>query len=435
MRHRALLALTLLFACGEKEPSTDSDAPDDSASGEVDADGDGSPAGQDCDDADAAIHPGAAEVCDGVDNDCDALIDDADDDVTDARTFYEDVDGDGFAGRAVVACALPEGGSETSDDCDDADAAVYPGAQELCNERDDDCDGLIDDEDDDWTGGVEYYVDVDGDGYGSRTERACEPPEDAAEQGGDCNDGDPSINPGAEEVCDGRDNDCDRLVDGDDDSLGELPVFYQDDDGDGYGGDATVSACEAPSGYAELDGDCDDDEATVNPGETEQCADGLDNDCSGTADDGCYTSLTGTREYQEGLGAYGDRDCETYFNTTGTAVTQVACPECDYSFETINSYDRAASSYTRCRLGRTSSFIQRIGFDEDYFGYGYPAVWLEYAQSRYNYGYYYYYPLIYGVTVDTTNHTASWYYGYYEYPYGRGLYETYWLAGEVTFSY
>ena len=82
-----------------------------------------------------------------------------------------------------------------------------------------------------------------------------------------------------------------------------------------------------------------------------------------------------------------------------------------------------------------ATFLEAGGFDEDYFGYGYPAVWLEYAQSRYNYGYYYYYPLIYGVTVDTTNHTASWYYGYYEYPYGRGLYETYWLAGEVTFSY
>ena len=77
--------------------TTDSDTTDDTGTA-VDADGDGSPAAGDCDDSDAAVNPGATEVCDGIDNDCDGLTDSADDSVTGTSTFYADADGDGYGG-------------------------------------------------------------------------------------------------------------------------------------------------------------------------------------------------------------------------------------------------------------------------------------------------------------------------------------------------
>lgn len=90
----------------------------------ADYDGDGwdDAPGNDCNDLNAAVNPGATEICNGIDDDCDGLIDDADPDM--------DLDGDGYG-----ACV---------DDCDDMDPAVHPGASEVCNGTDDDCDGVID---------------------------------------------------------------------------------------------------------------------------------------------------------------------------------------------------------------------------------------------------------------------------------------------------
>ncbi len=113
-------------------------------------------------------------------------------------------------------------------------------------------------------------VDGDGDGW--------------AVDAGDCDDGDPGVNPDADEVCDGVDNDCDGYadlgaVDGD---SGRLDV-----DGDGDGCETCVaSACEQPAGRVADNTDCDDDDAAVNPGEEELC-DGIDNDCDGVVDGGC----------------------------------------------------------------------------------------------------------------------------------------------------
>ncbi len=105
--------------------------------------------GADCDDEDSLVHVGAAEVCDGRDNDCDGRVDDADDvvDPDSVTAWYGDADGDGYGGAQTVLtrCVPPPGYVATSDDCEDRDAAVSPGAAEICdNGVDDNCDGASD---------------------------------------------------------------------------------------------------------------------------------------------------------------------------------------------------------------------------------------------------------------------------------------------------
>jgi hypothetical protein len=98
--------------------------------------------GSDCDDTNAAIHPGATELCDGIDNDCDGSVDDA----LTFLSYYFDADGDGFgdAATVVTACAPPNGYVLTSTDCDDTNSAIHPGAAEVCNGIDDNCNGSVD---------------------------------------------------------------------------------------------------------------------------------------------------------------------------------------------------------------------------------------------------------------------------------------------------
>ena len=101
----------------------------------------------DCDDADGDAYPGADEYCDGHDDDCDGDIDE--DDAVDMSTWYADGDGDGYgnAARTTEACDQPSGYSATSDDCDDTESAVNPGATETCNGVDDDCDSATSEDD------------------------------------------------------------------------------------------------------------------------------------------------------------------------------------------------------------------------------------------------------------------------------------------------
>jgi len=181
--------------------------------GYSDADGDGWAACEECDDGDSAINPDADETCDDVDNDCDGVIDE--DEAVDASTWWFDADGDGYGNSraSTTACDQPAGYVANDSDCDDVEATTYPGADEYCDGEDDDCDGTID-EDTAVDAGTWYY-DADGDGYGlsGTTDVACEAPSDYVGDGGDCDDGDASINPGAAEVCDLVDQDCDGTVD------------------------------------------------------------------------------------------------------------------------------------------------------------------------------------------------------------------------------
>lgn len=100
----------------------------------------------DCDDATGTVNPAAAEACNGIDDDCDALVDDDDTAISNPETWYADEDGDGHGGAATTtACVQPSGYASADDDCDDADTDAHPGATEVCEDgTDQDCDGADD---------------------------------------------------------------------------------------------------------------------------------------------------------------------------------------------------------------------------------------------------------------------------------------------------
>ena len=159
----------------------------------IDKDVDGHYIPDDCDDNDASVKPGAAEVCDDViDNNCDDLIDcyDTDDCGTVAAcTDCTDGDGDGYYDDNIDDVCSGK------NDCNDSDGSINPGATEICDDTiDNDCNGDID--------LADAYCSDDKDG------------DDYTPSENDCNDNDASINPGATEVCDdGIDNDCDDDID------------------------------------------------------------------------------------------------------------------------------------------------------------------------------------------------------------------------------
>jgi hypothetical protein len=219
---------------------------------EVDDDGDGyTENGGDCDDANPAIHPGAVEYYNTVDDDCNGIVDDG-------TEGYDD-DGDGW--------------TEIEGDCDDADDDTYPEAPELADGDDNDCDGTTDE------GTVNY--DDDGDGW--------------TETDGDCDDGDPDVSPDAAEVCDGVDNDCDG--DGDEEGADGCIWYHTDADTDFYGASGSTGSCLcAPEGTttATNTGDCYDHNGDAKPGATSYHStnrgDGsYDYDCDGS-ESKAYTS-------------------------------------------------------------------------------------------------------------------------------------------------
>ncbi len=255
--------------------------------------------------------------------------DDGDPAVGEAEPYYVDGDADGFGDQAGTAvCALPENGSWTDGDCDDANADVHPDASELCDAVDNDCDGVTDP--DSAVDAPTWFADADGDGFGDpdRTVAACSQPADYLDDTRDCNDLDPDVHPDAREVCDGEDTDCNGTVDD--------PPWWPDADGDGFGdaeGKAQV-ACDAPLGHTDDALDCDDQDPGIHPDASEWCADGVDNDCNGEVDedDAADAATWYADADQDGWGdaAATTRACEQ------PSGYQAAHGDCDDTDPTVN---------------------------------------------------------------------------------------------------
>lgn len=163
-------------------------------------------------------------------------------------------------------------------------------------------------------------LDLDGDGFADEATKdyACAVEPGFSDVFGDCDDGNAASNPEAVEICDDEDNDCDGVVDED---VAELPSFYRDVDGDGYGVEAdVVLACDAPEGYAALAGDCDDAAPLVNPSAVPVDDDNIDNNCDGLGDNAAPLWATPTQvDPGDGLAA----DYGVIYGETGRAWSHV----------------------------------------------------------------------------------------------------------------
>jgi len=157
----------------------------------------------DCDDSDAGVNPGATEICDAddTDEDCNGLSDDADGgvDLSTMSQWYPDADGDGHGDqdyKASEACNQPSGYAADAIDCDDGDASVYTGADEYCDDQDNDCDGWVDEGSP--VDAPTWYRDSDGDGFGDAgaTTTSCDPVSGYVGNDADCDDNDALVGAG-----------------------------------------------------------------------------------------------------------------------------------------------------------------------------------------------------------------------------------------------
>ncbi len=308
----------------------------------------------------------SAETGDTGDSDSDsAETGDTGDSDTDTAVDPTDADADGF---------------NADDDCDDADAAINPDAVEICDNVDNNCDGVIDT---DALDQIAFYADADSDGYGDAaiSVLACDPVSGYVIDNTDCDDTDDTIHPyatedctdmtdlncdgsvgaadadgdgtvacedcddtnanaypGNTETCDGVDNDCEGTIDID---AVDALTWYADSDGDAYG-DALVTeaACSASAGYVSDDTDCDDTNAGINPGQVEQCdGSATDENCNGLADDADSTVLESGKSslYHDADGdTYGDLATETLYCSSPDSSWIGDSSDCDDTDAGIN---------------------------------------------------------------------------------------------------
>lgn len=197
----------------------------------------------DCDDSNPTVHPNATETCNGINDDCDWYTDEV-------YNFFLDADADGFGDVRFLyfGCVFMDGWVLNSADCSDTNASIYPGAAELCDSKDNDCDGVAE-EGWDQTRCPSMNTDDDGDWY--------------YEAWYDCDDTNPMVPSTVEYYLDGVDNDCDGIAD-------EIPsgikIYYFDGDGDGFGTSSSEGISNQPYTGVSLSGDCDDEDSSVYPG-------------------------------------------------------------------------------------------------------------------------------------------------------------------------
>ncbi|MBT3813940.1 SUMF1/EgtB/PvdO family nonheme iron enzyme [Candidatus Woesearchaeota archaeon] len=281
----------------------------------------------DCDDEVNYIHPDAEELCDGFDNNCDFNIDEG---LEILAQCYKDFDDDGFGveddtfGTCMSSCG--EGYAKHSGtkpfDCADDNDKVFPGAEEVCDLIDNNCENG----NNEGFENLDYYPDVDGDNAGNMYAEAikfCKEPTAEMKPAGmedveyvpnatDCEDGDPTINLNHPEICDGKDNNCnDEIDDG-----APLLDYFKDNDGDGYGNEAdgTWEGCGSKPGYVTKGGDCNNENNAIHPFAEEIC-NGLDDDCNNLIDleDGLASIICYVDDDQDGFGLsdYSLETCET----------------------------------------------------------------------------------------------------------------------------
>lgn len=239
----------------------------------------------DCDDMDPMVNPEGKEKCNDKDDDCNGVIDDEDAEGCDDWYLDEDQDGIGVDKKLCLCKPKVPYTAKMSGDCDDKDSSVKPGTSEICNGKDDDCDGEIDEG---GSGCKIWYKDEDADGFGVKGDSRClcSPLKPyTAEVVGDCDDSDEGVNPMAEEVCDGKDNNCDGKTDPEN-SKGCV-AFYFDKDNDGYGLEFDWRClCKDEGMYsATMFGDCDESNPKINPGAKEDCSTQVDDNCDGKSDE------------------------------------------------------------------------------------------------------------------------------------------------------
>ena len=246
-------------------------------------------------------------------------------------TWFADADGDGYGNVSATLsyCTQPYGYVANSTDCNDALAAVNPGANELCNSADDNCSGAADE----GLTFANYYTDADGDGYGvgTATNACASPGAGYATANGDCDDVMVGVNPGAADVCNGWDDDCDSSID---EGIPTI-TYYNDADGDGYGAGLATTTCSILSApFVPNNTDCDDSNIAVNTAATESCSNTIDDNCNGTINESCGSEL--------GVGES---------PSTAVSVWTTFFPTCSAQTHTLSGFASSSFSQSICLTG------------------------------------------------------------------------------------
>lgn len=196
----------------------------------------------DCNDSDVATYPGAAQI-------------------ESASQCMKDQDNDGY-GNSNASVGVTDG-----TDCNDNNSNIYSGAGEICDAVDNDCNLLVDDADPNVQGQSTWCSDSGGDLFGTAntTQLACNMPTDFVANCTDCDDNTSAVYPGATEVCDNIDNDCNNLIDDDDANVVDQILWCTDDDEDTFGtSDITQLTCFTPNGFVFDCTDCDDSNMNIH---------------------------------------------------------------------------------------------------------------------------------------------------------------------------